>query len=125
MSSRLIWLTMTLGYERWVFVGAYGPGSEQERNDFREELSECLSSLRTDENVILLGDLNRRVGNEEIDGVTGKFGVPGVNENGERLIEVCSDLGLLIGNTCFKKRMIHKYTWKGVAHGEVFDKAMR
>ena len=64
------------------------------------------------------------MGDVEIDGVTGKFGVPGVNENGERLVEMCSELGLMLGNTCFKKRMIHKYTWERVAHGVVVDRAL-
>ena len=58
----------------------------------------------------MLGNLNARVGEVEFEGVTGKFGVPGVNDIGERLIGVCSEMGLLIGNTCFKKRSIHKYT---------------
>ena len=53
--------------------------------------------------------------------MTGKFGV---NESGQRLTEMCNELDLLIENTCFKKRMIHKYTWERVVHGEVVDKAM-
>ena len=35
--TRLLWIRRTLGYEKWVFIGAYG--SEQERNDLWEELS--------------------------------------------------------------------------------------
>ena len=42
-----------------------------------------------------------------MDVVIGRFGVPGVSHCGERLVEMCSGLGLLIGNTCFKKRKIH------------------
>ena len=38
-----------------------------------------------------------------MDGVIGMFGVLGVNDCCERLIEMCSKLGLLSGNTCFKK----------------------
>ena len=64
------------------------------------------------------------MGDREIGGVIGKFGVPGVNESGEKMTEMCNELGLLIGNTCFKKRMIHKYTWERMAHGVVVDRAM-
>ena len=30
VSLSLMWMRMTLGCERWVFVAAYGPGSDQE-----------------------------------------------------------------------------------------------
>ena len=78
----------------------------------------------SNESIVLMGDLNARVGDREIDGVTGKFGVQGINDNSEKLIEVCSERNLIIGNTCFKKRMIHKYTWERVAHGRVVDRAL-
>ena len=38
-----------------------------------------------------------------MDVVIGRFRVPGVSHCGKRLVEMCSELGLLIGNTCFKK----------------------
>ena len=44
--------------------------------------------------------------------MVGKYGVPGVNENGERLVEVCRERRLSIGNTCFQKRLIQKYARK-------------
>nr|XP_053629700.1 uncharacterized protein LOC128686692 isoform X1 [Cherax quadricarinatus] len=44
------------------------------------------------------------------EGVVGKFGVPGVNDNGSPLIELCIERGLVIGNTYFKKKRINKYT---------------
>ena len=47
-----------------------------------------MSNFRADDNVILLGDLN----------ISGDESVTGMNESGERLIKVCSELGLLIGN---------------------------
>ena len=53
------------------------------------------------------------MGNREVDRVVGKYGVPGVNENGERLAEVCSERRLSIGNTWFQKRLIQKYTREG------------
>ena len=43
-------------------------------------------------------------GNEEVLGVTGKYGVPGKNVSGEKLLEMCSELELLIGNTYFRKK---------------------
>ena len=39
--------------------------------------------------VVVLGDLNARVGDGEVEGVVGKYGVPGGNESGERLVNMC------------------------------------
>ena len=60
----------------------------------------------------------------EIDGVIEKFGVTKVNECGERMIEMCCELGLLIGNTCLKKRRLHKYTYEDVREGRVVEMAL-
>ena len=66
-----------------------------------------MKGFRADENMVPLGDLNARAGDIYMDVMIGRFGVPGVSHCGERLVEMCSELGLLIGNTCFKKRKIH------------------
>ena len=45
--------------------------------------------------------------------MVGKYGVLGVNENGEILVEICSERTLSIGNTWSQKRLIQKYTREG------------
>ena len=87
-------------------------------------VDDCVGSFRAGENVVILGDLNARVGDEEIDGVVGKNGVPGVNESGERMIEMCIERELVVGNTFFEKKDIHKYTWVRIVEGRVVDKAL-
>lgn len=116
VSSRLLWVRMKVAGERIVIVGVYGPGmerSENEREVFWESLNECLSTFDDNERIVVLGDLNAKVGDRGVDGVIGKYGVPGVNENGERLVEVCIERRLSVGNTWFQKRMIQKYTREG------------
>ena len=52
-----------------MFISAYGPGSEkngEEIEEFWNELSECVGSFGRNESVVVLGDLNARVGNEVI-----------------------------------------------------------
>ena len=116
VSSRLLWVRMKVAGERIVIVGVYGPGmerSENEREVFWESLNECLSTFDDNERIVVLGDLNAKVGDRVVEGVIGKYGVPGVNENGERLVEVCIERRLSVGNTWFQKRMIQKYTREG------------
>ena len=127
VSSRLMWVKVKWGQEVWVFVSAYGPGSERsadEREDFWTDLADCVEVVGKGCSVVVMGDLNARVGNEEVVNVVGKFGVPGRNESGEKLIEVCMERELVIGNTRFKKKLKHKYTWERVVRGEVTERAL-
>ena len=36
--------------------------------------------------------------------MVGKYGVPGINEKRESLIEMCADIGMIVGRTCFQKK---------------------
>ena len=71
VSSRLMWVRVRMGRECWAFVSAYGPGSEkteEEREGFWSELTDCVDSLGKSSYVVVLGDWNARVGDEEIEG---------------------------------------------------------
>ena len=61
--------------------------------------------------MLVLGDLNTKVGNEVIEGIVRQHGVPGKNENGERLLEMCAKQELVVSNSWFKKTDAYKYTW--------------
>ena len=104
VSSRLMWVRVRMGRECWAFVSAYGPGcerSEEERDEFWNDLTRCVDGLSTRNYVVVLGDLNARVGDGEVEGVVGKYGVPGENESGERLLDMCVEQELVIGNSFF------------------------
>ena len=59
-------------------------------------LTRCVDGLSIRNYVVVLDDLNARVGDGEVEGVVGKYGVPGENESGERLLDVC---GARVGDT--------------------------
>ena len=127
VSSRIMWVRVQLGIEKWVFLSVYGPGSEkseEERKLFWERLNECIGSFSENVKVVVLGDFNARVGNEPVVDVIGKCGVQGKNDSGEELIGLCLEQELLIGNTWFKKKGINKYTWERVERGVVVDRAL-
>ena len=76
VSSWIMW--MRFGCEKWVFVSTYGPGSQrsnEKRESFWEELNTCIRGFEASENVVVLGNLNARVGDRVLDGATGKFRV--------------------------------------------------
>ena len=52
-------------------------------------LTRCVDGLSIRNYVVVLDDLNARVGDGEVEGVVGKYGVPGENESGERLLDEC------------------------------------
>ena len=63
------------------------------------------------------------MGDISVLGVVGKYGVPGRNESGVKLLELCMEQELVVGNTLFKKD-INKYTWCRVAGGRMIDRAL-
>ena len=54
------------------------------------------SDLSTRMYVVVLGNLNARVCDGEVEGVVGKYGVPGENDRGERLLGMCVEQELVI-----------------------------
>ena len=64
-----------------------------------------MQSFNVRERVMVLKDMNAKVGNVRIEGITGSFGVPGVDENGESLIDMCSTRERVVGGTFFKKEV--------------------
>ena len=116
VNSRLMWMRLRVAGENMVVIAVYGPGMEKEQSEreaFWDNLNECMSEFRDNERVLVMGDLNAKVGDRERAGVVGRHGVKGVNENGERLIEMCCERRLIVGNTWFEKRPFQKYTREG------------
>ena len=75
-----------------------------------EDLQDLLELTPKEKVLFLIGDLNTKIGSQEIPGVTGKFAFGVQNEAGQRLIEFCQENALVIANTLFQQ---HKkdYTW--------------
>ena len=51
------------------------------------------------------------MGIQEIPGIAGKFVLRAQNEAGQRLMEVCQENTLAIGNTLFQQHKRRLYTW--------------
>ena len=63
--------------------------------------------------LILIGDFNAKVGREKgiWREVMGAFGVGARNNNGQRLLEFCTEHRLSITNAGFKYKIENKATW--------------
>ena len=70
------------------------------------------SRTNTPKNVLfIIGDWNAKVGNQEISGVTGIFGLGVQNEAEQRLIKFSQENALVIENTLFQQHKRRLYTW--------------
>ena len=106
--------------ENITLVQVYAPTNDNasnEKDEFYEQLT-CTVEKAKDKNrkVIIMGDLNGRVGcdPESAGGVIGRHnGESAENEGGRRLIEFCQLNNMLIGNTFFIHKTIHKITFEG------------
>ena len=73
-------------------IQVYDPTSnaeEAEVEQFYEHLQDLLELTPKKDVLFIIGDWNTKVGNQEIPGVTGKFGLGVQNEAGQRLTEFC------------------------------------
>ena len=75
---------------------------EAEVEQFYEDLQDVLELTPKKDVLFIIGDWNVKVGNQEIPGVMGKFGLGVQNEAGQRLIEFCQQNALIIANTLFQ-----------------------
>ena len=83
---------------------------EAEIEQFYEDLEDLLELTPPKDVLFVIGDWNAKVGNQEIPGVTGKFGLGVQNEAGQRLIEFCQENALVIANTLFQQHKRRLYT---------------
>ena len=100
-----------------MVIQAYAPTSNAEQAEverFYEDLQDLVELTPKKYVLFITGDWNEKAGNQEIPGLTGKFG-PGVqNEAGQNLIyltEFCQENALVIANTLFQQHKRRLYTW--------------
>ena len=115
ISSRLIKIRMRGKQINITIIQCYGPTNDSEAETkelFYEQLEAEVKSVPLHDLMIIMGDLNAKVGQDN-SGYERTMGTHGYvkNENGERLVEFCSSNNLVIGGTLFPHREIHKLTW--------------
>ena len=108
-------LTSTPSHEPIMSVYAPTLCSEEDTKDkFYEELDCAIKKLPTNEHLYLLGDFNARIGTENAarPRCIGHISVWRLNDNGQRLLELCSLHDMCISNTFFATKPCHRVSWR-------------
>ena len=82
---------------------------EAEVEWFYDYLQDLLELTPPKDVLFMIGDWNTKMENQEIYGVTGKFGLGIQSEAGQRLTEFCQENALVIANILFQqhKKRLH------------------
>ena len=86
--------------------------------NFINPFEDVLQSARAHDLQVVIGDFYAGVGNVRnyFELFLGPHAVPGpTNDNGQRLLDTCASNNLVIGQSLFPHRLIHKYTWTSSA----------
>ena len=81
----------------------------EEAEQFYDGLQDLLELTPKKDVLFIIGDLNAKVGRQEIPGVPGKFGLGVQNEAGQRLTELCQKSILVIANTLLQQHKRRLY----------------
>jgi endonuclease/exonuclease/phosphatase family metal-dependent hydrolase len=104
---------MTLFGENLCILGIYAISDDENvlvKENFLGKLNEVIVEIGNSREILIAGDFNSRTGNKIIDLVVGPFGEEVINDNGDKLIDICEQNSLKILNGYFKHKRIHQYT---------------
>ena len=87
------------------------PQPEAEVEPLYEDLQDLLELTPKRDVLFIIGDWNAKLGNQEIPGVIGTFGLGVQKKAGQRRTEFCQENTLVIANTVFQQHKRRLYTW--------------
>ncbi|KAI5751342.1 hypothetical protein M8J77_006574 [Diaphorina citri] len=120
ISDRVMMINIASEKRNINIIQVYAPTadkSDEEIESFYEDIKKVLRTTKKHDVTMILGDFNAKVGDIEVDGVTGAFGLGDRNERGDRLVEFCQDEEMVITNTTFKLCKRRLYTWRAPGDG--------
>ena len=104
VSDHIITARLELRFKKASIIMCYAPtntSEEEDKNSFYAQLQSVLDKIPNRDILILMGDMNAKVGadNADRERERGRHGLGEMNENGEMLADFCSTNSLVIGGT--------------------------
>jgi len=98
LGSRVCILKLKVENQSICLLKVYAPNAMSEYQAFVDEVNDALLRVSPSESIVLVGDFNAHIGTdtETWKGVIERHGVPGLNENGRYLLQLCCSNGLRI-----------------------------
>ena len=117
ISERIMTLRLNTKSGFTNIVCVYAPtltSPSEDKNAFYDALQAAVDKIPSREDLIVLGDFNARVGADHSvwPNCIGHFGIGTINENGQRLLELCSQNAFCVTNTYFDVKDRHKVSWR-------------
>jgi len=87
---------------------------DDEKDNFYEELDQTYEECPKRDVKIILGDLNAKIGQEEVHRpIIGKYSLHTLsNDNGLRLTDFACSKNMVVASTLYNHKDIHKMTWR-------------
>ena len=116
INSGLIKVRLKGRHINTTIIQCYAPKNDSEedsKDTFYEQLQAELENTPRHEMKIVMGDLNAKVGNDNrnYERAMGREGCRTMNDNGERLMDMCTTYDFVIGRMLIPHRDVHKLTW--------------
>ena len=116
-SERMITIKLGTKNEAINIIQVYAPDSghsDDESDLFLQALQQKVEQCPRKEQLVLMGDLNAKVGDNHHDtlpNVVGHYGLGSSNDRGWRLLQFCALNNLTITNTMFTHSNLRRATW--------------
>ncbi|KAI5752717.1 hypothetical protein M8J77_019728 [Diaphorina citri] len=115
ISERIIGIKINANPVNIFIIQCYAPtldSSDEEKAEFYDMIRTTIDdNKKFQENLILIGDLNAKVGNAKIEDIVGPHGLGTLNSSGEDLVNLCKEKQLFITNTWFEQKQSSRHTW--------------
>ncbi|XP_023224327.1 craniofacial development protein 2-like [Centruroides sculpturatus] len=115
ISDRVIALRIKMKPRDMLIIQTYLPTTDhtdEEVEEVYQQINQCIQGKDNRDILLIMGDMNAKVGRGREGIVIGPWGLGERNDRGERLIDFCREKGLTVMNTWFKHHERRLYTWK-------------
>lgn len=115
VSEGIITAKIRRGAVSFMIIAMYAPTEdsvESEKDEFFEKVLEITTGVNSNDELIILGDLNERVVSKTNNSVTDRYADTVQNDNGTRIEMLSQTLECQLLNTVFPHKEHHRYTWR-------------